>query len=138
MANIEAAEGELTRVQLKWIPEASLVSGYSSWPDLGFPGVVISIVPTYAINIFKQLKEQKRAQYELDATHAIHEAIKLTIMSQIAASYFSYIGQTEQLDLLYFLEQDLSKLMTLSEDLHQGGLYSKIQVDVAKTELSFD
>ncbi len=60
MANVEAAEGELKRVQLQWIPEADAVGGYSSWPDLGFPGVVASIVPRYALNIFKQIKEQKK------------------------------------------------------------------------------
>ncbi len=40
MANVEAAEGELKRIQLQWVPEIDAIAGYSSWPDVGFPGVL--------------------------------------------------------------------------------------------------
>jgi len=135
-ASIEAAQGELKRVQLNWIPDVTGNAGYSSFPYLGFPGVLLTVVPTYTINIFKQIKEQQRAKYELKATHAMHHGIRLAVINQIAGNYFNYLGQMEQLELLHSLESDLSKLITISQSMYQGGLYARTQLELAKTELS--
>jgi multidrug efflux system outer membrane protein len=136
MANIEAAQGELKRVQLNWIPEVGAVGGYSSFPDLGYPGVLLAIVPSYTLNIFQQIKEQKKANYELKATAAIHDAVRLAIIGQIASSYFSYVAQLEQLELLTSLENDLAKVASVSESMHRGDLYSKVEVQQAETALN--
>lgn len=136
MANVEAAQGELKRVQLQWIPEVTGNAGYSSFPYLGFPGVLLTVVPTYTINIFKQIKEQQKAKYELKATQAMHHGVRLAVINQIAGNYLSYLGQIEQLELLHVLEKDLSKLITIAKTTYQGGLYARTNIELAKTELS--
>ncbi|KTD13725.1 outer membrane efflux protein [Legionella gratiana] len=136
VANIEAAQGELKRVQMSWIPEVTGNAGYSSFPYLGFPGVLLTVVPTYTINIFKQIKEQQKAKYELKATKAMYLGVRLAVMSQIVSNYFNYLSQIEQLTLLHALEHDLSKLIAIARTMYQGGLYARTELDLAKTELS--
>ncbi|CAM2983671.1 outer membrane efflux protein [Legionella steigerwaltii] len=136
VANIEAAQGELKRVQLNWIPEVTGNAGYSSFPYLGFPGVLLTVVPTYTINIFKQIKEQQKAKYELKATQAMYYGIRLTVINQIASNYFNYLSQIEQLNLLHSLEKDLSKLINITQSMYQGGLSARTELELAKTELS--
>lgn len=136
MANVEASQGELKRVQLNWIPGLSTNVGYSSFPDLGFPGVLFAVIPSYTMNLFGQIKEQKKAEYELQAMKANRDAAKLAVIGQIATSYFSFSAQTEQLALFKALDADLTQLVTISDALYQGGLTSQIDLEKAKRELS--
>lgn len=136
MANVEAAQGELKRVQLDWLPGLSTNVGYSSFPDLGFPGVLFAVIPSYTINLFGQVKEQKKAEYELQAVKANRDAVKLAVIGQIATSYFSFSAQTEQLALFQQLDSDLTQLVTISDAIYQGGLTSQIDLEKAKRELS--
>jgi outer membrane protein TolC len=135
MANVEAAEGELKRVQLQWIPEADAIGGYSSWPDTGFPGVVFAIVPRYAVNIFKQIKEQDKAGYELEASESMRDGVRLAVIGQVAGSYFNYVSQIEQLALLTTLEKDFAQLADIAQNMHDGGLYAETEVDRAHAAL---
>ncbi|WP_242605343.1 TolC family protein [Fluoribacter gormanii] len=136
MAHIEAAQGELKRVQLNWIPEVTGNAGYSSFPYLGFPGVLLTAVPAYTINIFKQIKEQQKAKYELKATKAMYYGVRLAVINQIASNYFNYQSQMEQLSLLRSLANDLSQLITITQAMYQGGLFARTQLELAKTERS--
>ncbi len=136
VAHIEAAQGELKRVQLNWIPEVTGNAGYSSFPYLGFPGVLLTVVPSYTINIFKQIKEQQKAKYELKATKAMYYGVRLAVINQIASNYFNHQSQMEQLFLLHSLATDLSKLITISQAMYQRGLFARTQLELAKTELS--
>lgn len=136
MANVEAAQGELKRVQLNWLPGLSTNVGYSSFPDLGFPGVLFAVIPSYTMNLFGQIKEQKKAEYELQAMKANRDAVKLAVMGQIATSYFSLSAQTEQLALFQQLDIDLTKLVSIADAIYQGGLTSQIDLEKAKRELS--
>ncbi len=136
MANIEAAHGELKRVQLNWIPTLSTNFGYSSFPDLGFPGVLFAVIPSYTLNAFSQIKEQKRAAYELKASNAERDAVKLAVIGQIATSYFTYSAQIEQLQLFRQLEADLDRLVIIAQAAYHGGLTSQIDLEQAKRELN--
>lgn len=136
MANVEAAQGELKRVQLNWLPGLSTNVGYSSFPDLGFPGVLFAVIPSYTMNLFGQIKEQKKAEYELQAMKANRDAVKLAVIGQIATSYFSLSAQTEQLALFQQLDIDLTKLVSIADAIYQGGLTSQIDLEKAKRELS--
>ena len=135
MANVEASEGELKRVKLNWIPSLSTNVGYSSFPDLGFPGVLFAVIPTYTMNIFSQIKEQKKAKYELAASRAMKDGVKLAVIGQITSSYFTYMGQTEELELFKQLEHDLSEMVTISDAMYHGGLTAEMNLDQAKSEL---
>ena len=90
--HIEAAEGELKKVKLQWFPDIDFLLGYSRNPATGFPGTLAVFAPSYTINIFKQLKELKKAKFELAAAKAEDDAVKLTIISQIAIGYFTYLA----------------------------------------------
>lgn len=136
VANIEAAQGELKRIQLNWLPEVVGNAGYSSFPYLGFPGVLLNVVPSYTLNIFKQIKEQQQAKYELKATQAMHNGIRLAVISQVSGNYFNYLSQREELALLDSLATDLSRLITITQTMYQGGLEAKTNVEKAKAERS--
>ncbi|MCH9756520.1 MAG: TolC family protein [Gammaproteobacteria bacterium] len=136
VANIEAAQGELKRVQWDWAPNLSSLLGYSSFPYLGYPGVIAVLLPTYTMNIFKQIKEQKRAKYELEITQNMRDTVKLAVIAQISGSYFSYQAQTERLQLLQAVESDLRKKMNISKATYQNGLSSDIVLVRAKSKLA--
>jgi len=124
--HIEAAEGELKKVKLQWIPDIDFLLGYSKNPATGFPGFLALFVPSYTMNIFSQIKEQKKAVYELAAAKAEDDALKLTIISQIAASYFTYQAEQEHKKLLQKLAKDLSQLADISTKTYKDGLSSDI------------
>lgn len=136
IANVEASEGQLKSVQLNWLPTLSTNVGYSSFPYLGYPGVLFAVIPSYTMNLFSQVKEQKSANYELKATKAERDAIKLTVIGQIANSYFTYSAQTEQLQLFNQLDDDLTRLASIAGATYQGGLVSQIDWEQAKKELN--
>ena len=125
--HVEAAEGELKKVRLQWIPDIDFLLGYSNNPATGFPGFLSLFTPSYTLNLFHQIKEQKRAGYELAATKAEDDAIKLTVISQIAASYFTYLAELEHHQLLQTLGNDLTKQAKIAERIHADGLSSDIE-----------
>lgn len=135
VANIEAAQGELKRVQWDWAPNLNSLLGYSSFPYLGYPGVIAVLLPTYTMNIFKQIKEQKRAQYELKITQNMRDTVKLAVIAQISGSYFSYQAQAERLQLLQTIERDLRKKMNIAKATYHHGLSSDIGLVRAQSKL---
>ncbi len=135
MANVEAAQGQLKQVELSWIPSLSTNIGYSSFPDLGFPGMVFAVIPTYTMNFFTQIKQQKQAKYQLLATKADDDGVRLTVISLIANSYFMLSSQTEQLQLFNKLSNDLNELVTIAGNAYKGGLTSAINPTQANSEL---
>ncbi|MDF1677437.1 MAG: TolC family protein [Legionellaceae bacterium] len=135
VANIEAAQGELKRVQWDWAPNLSSLLGYSSFPYLGYPGVIAALLPTYTINIFRQIKEQKRAKYELEITQNMRDTVRLAVIAQIAGSYFSYQAQTERLQLLQAIERDLRKKIRIATATYHNGLSTDIGLSHAKSKL---
>ena len=88
--HIEAAEGELKKIHYQWIPTVDVMLGYSRNPATGFPGILGVIIPSYVLNIVHQIKEQKKAKYTLAQFKAEDDALKLIIISEITASYFTY------------------------------------------------
>lgn len=135
MANVEAAQGQLKQVELSWIPSLSTNIGYSSFPDLGFPGMVFAVIPTYTMNFFTQIKQQKQAKYQLLATKADDDGVRLTVISLVANSYFMLSSQTEQLQLFNQLSKDLNELVTIAGSAYKGGLTSEINPTQANSEL---
>lgn len=137
MANIEAAEGELKHVELNWLPNLAVNLGYSSFPYLGFPGVLATLaIPLYTVNIFNQIKSQQRAHYVVKVTKAMHDGVKLTIIANIAAAYFSHLAQTERLYLLQLVDDDLSQSLKIVREMYAHGISTYIEIDQAQSELS--
>jgi outer membrane protein TolC len=136
VANIEAAQGELKRVQWNWAPNLDSLLGYTSFPYLGYPGVIAVLLPTYTMNIFKQIKEQKRAKYELKITQNMRDTIKLAVIAQISGSYFSYQAEVERLKLLQTVERDINQTLNIYQAMYKNGLSSDIPVEQAKSKLA--
>lgn len=124
---IEAAEGELKKIHYQWIPTVDVMAGYSRNPATGFPGILGVIIPSYVINIYQQIKEQKRAQYTLEQMKADDDALKLTVISELCTSYFTYQAEVERKQLLMILADDLTQLAHIAEKTYQGGLTSDIE-----------
>ena len=133
--HIEAAEGELKKVKFQWIPDLNVILGYSNNPATGFPGVLALIAPSYTMNVFSQIKQQKKAKYELAAAKAEDDAIKLSIISQISASYFTYLAEVERRQLYANLANDLTHIANLADKVYRGGLSSDISVQDLRSQV---
>jgi len=135
-AHIEAAEGELKKVQLQWIPDISVIVGYSNNPATGFPGLLAVLAPNYTMNIFSQIKEQKKAKYELAEAKAEDDAVKLNIITQISASYFTYLAEIERKELLQVLADDINHLAQIATKVYHGGLSADISVQDLQAQVN--
>jgi multidrug efflux system outer membrane protein len=141
-SNIEAAEGELKKIRYQWIPDLDAFMGYSRNPATGFPGLVAVLIPFYTMNIFQQIREQRQAKYALQQVKAEDDAIKLTVIAQISASYFAYLAEKEREHLVQILTDDLIKLASIAEKVYKDGISSDIdpqelysQANLARGEL---
>jgi outer membrane protein TolC len=123
---IAAAQGELKKIQYQWIPTVDVMTGYSRNPINNFPGIVGVIIPSYIINIYQQIKEVKRAKYHLAQIKAEDDALKLTIIAELTASYFTYQAEIERRDLFQTLARDLTELAIIAKKAYQGGLTADI------------
>lgn len=128
ISNLEMAEGQLKQVQLSWIPFVNIYAGYTSNPALGNAGTLYGIWPQYTINIFKLYKQQQQAKYNVAASQAMVDGIRLTLIGQITASYFTLISQQEQLRLLNALDQDMQELISLTRKELKIGLRDSIDI----------
>jgi outer membrane protein TolC len=136
MANIEAAEGELKRVELNWLPTLTGNLGYSSFPYVGYPGVLaLMALPLYTVNVFNQIKSQQYAYYSLKVTKSMRDGVKLTVITNITAAYFSHLAQIERLNLLKRVEEDLAHSLRINMEMYAHGIASNIDVNVARARL---
>ena len=135
MANVEAAQGELKRIEYNWIPTLAGGVGYSSFPYLGYPGVLLAVFPNYTINVFNQIKAQQKARHEVKVTQAMRHSVRLTVIAQIAGSYFSHLAQTEELQLLRTIESDLNQSLDINIGAAKGGIATDINIAKARTKL---
>lgn len=124
--HIDAAAGELKKVRYQWIPNLDVVLGYSKYPGTGFPGVLALIVPSYMMNVFYQIKQQRQAKYALEQVKAEDDAVKLIVISQISASYFTYLAEVERQQLLQVLANDITQLAKIARRVYKDGLSSEI------------
>jgi outer membrane protein TolC len=134
--HIEAAAGELKKIQFQWIPDINVLLGYSNNPATGFPGLLALLAPNYTLNVFSQIKQQKRAEYELAAAKAEDDSVKLTIISQISASYFTYQAELEHKELLQTLVEDINQLAKIANKLYAGGLSSVINFEELQSQVN--
>lgn len=134
--HVEAAEGELKKVQLQWIPDISALLGYSNNPATGFPGLLAVLAPNYTMNFFRQFKEQKRANYELDIAKAEDDAVKLDVITQISAAYFTYLAEVDRKQLLQVLADDITHVADISERIYSGGLSTNINLSEMRAQVN--
>lgn len=128
ISNLDVAKGQLNQVKLSWIPFVNLYTGYSSNPALGDPGMFYGVWPQYSINIFQTYKQQQQAEYNLAVSQAMIDGVRLMLIGQITASYFTLISSQEQLHLLEQLDNDMKELITLTQKQLKIGITNDLDL----------
>ncbi len=134
IGNLQQAKGVLQEVNLSWLPTVQLWGGYSTNPALGVPGAFYAAWPYYTVNIMQLYSQHKQAKYTVMYYQAAIDGIKLTIIGQISAAYFTLIAQQERLALLNQLDDDLKILIKLNEQDIVIGLADNISVNQLRSE----
>lgn len=135
LANLDYAKGQLKQVQLNWLPNLSFLAGYSSFPAFGGIDYFFGLMPSYTLNIFAQLKQQKQAKYLVEASTYAKDSARLTVIGQVAASYFSLSAQTEQRQLYQQLLADMTKQLTLYQSQFKSGLIDLSKIDDLQSQI---
>ena len=102
---LEEARGLLKEIKLSWIPYLITMGGYSTNPSMGAPGAFYGIWPFYTINIAKQFLNQKGAKYNIEYYKAALQSVRLTIIGQIASTYFTLLAEQEKLMILQIISK---------------------------------
>ena len=138
IGNVIQAQGALQQVQMGWVPTMGAAAGYGgSGTYSGAPnpatqqatigaatGYSVSLLPTYSLNIFQQLRSQEAAKANLLAAKYTKDAMRLTIIGQVAGSYFSLRGFEYLLVLQKQLVADTKKLYELTNAQYKEGFIS--------------
>lgn len=117
--NLLLAQETLTQVEMNWVPTINLGgiasnaqlfnnTFHSQNPSLNgiqpdksstfqFSGV--GVIPSYTLNVFSQLNQQKLAKLNIKLQEQYINSVKLAVISQVAASYFTLLGLYKQLAL---------------------------------------
>lgn len=145
LANIKYAQSQLQQIQLSWIPNMTLLAGYSQFPILGNPGSFVIAFPLYAINLIQQYKQQQSAAAKLEASFYARDGVKLSIITQVSAAFFTLLAQKEALILYRTLLEDYRTYLQLVKNQYENGLIpqdtinqleSQIQQTQAQVEIS--
>lgn len=134
-ANLEYAQAQLKQVQLNWIPGMNIFAGYSQMPNLGDPGTFFGIWPLYAINIMQQIKQQENAEYNVEVSAYQKDGVRLTVIGQVAGSYFTLLAQEESLKLYQQLVAYHEKLVKLYQQQYRAGIIAQDQLDAENRDI---
>lgn len=134
-ANLQYAQAQLKQVKLNWIPGMNILSGYSQMPNLGDPGAFVALFPQYVLNIFQQIKQQKSAKYQVEASSHAQDGIRLVLIGQVSASYFTLLAQREAQQIYQRLLHDENKLISLYQSQYRAGLISKDKIDILSSQI---
>jgi outer membrane protein, multidrug efflux system len=125
LGNIIAAQGQLEQVQFSWIPIVNTIAGDSNVNnDMLNSGYNLGFMPSYAFNIFQFIRSKEFATANLASANAAKNTVRLTVISQTVASYFTYLGQSYLLEQQKQLVTDLRQLLFLSKMQEKDGLIS--------------
>lgn len=133
MANVEHAEAQLRSARYAWLPTLDAQGGgigaggidstFTNKGNSNFAGGLgrLSVayggfVPSYTLNIFAVLNQTRVAEASLEIQRGIFNAVRLTIIGQVAGSYFNLLIARRELLLQ---EQKLAYLAQLKQ-AHQA------------------
>lgn len=128
LANLDAARGELLKVKLNWLPSLNNLAGYSTNPALGTPGGLLAAWPNYTLNIFQQYKLQQQARFNIGYYQAMEQGVRLTVIGQTVAAYFTLIAQEDQLKILERLKKNIKTQIKYYRDDIKIGLKNNIDL----------
>ncbi|MBP9742013.1 MAG: efflux transporter outer membrane subunit [Burkholderiales bacterium] len=142
IGNIIQAQGQLEQLQMGWVPTLSLSPGGSSSGAFsnslssqtssatagGNTGYNINLIPNYTINIMQLMRQIEAANANLLAAQSTKDAMRLTILSQVANSYFTLSEQNYQLDIQKQLVDDTGRLYQLAQKQYKDGYISLLSL----------
>lgn len=127
-AHVEYSEALLKQIKLNWLPGLTLLTGASQMPYLGNPGLFIAVLPSYALNIFQQIKQQKSATHQLAASRYARDSVRLVVTSRVTSSYFTLLAQNEMADIQETLLTRQKQLLHLYQRKFNTGISAKDKV----------
>ena len=147
-SNLLLAQETLTQVKMNWLPSVGLGgvanntqtfdNTFSSKnpalnglkPDrsqqIQFSG--LGVVPSYTLNIFSQINEQKIAKLNIKLQEEYINSVKIAVISQTAASYFTLLGLYKQLQIQTDMIADAKALKHYNLIKQQLGQADNLQV----------
>ncbi len=135
IANIEYAQSQLQQIKLSWIPNLTLLAGYSQFPILGNPGNFVIAFPLYAVNIIQQYKQQKSAKAKLEASIYARDSVKLSVITQVSSAFFTLLAQKEALMLYRALLKDYRTYLQLTQNQYKNGLIAQDKIDLIESQI---
>lgn len=135
-ASVELANAQLKRIEYAWIPNLTLMTGYSSFPAMGNLGYFFGGFANYTVNVFQLLAQQKQAEYIVDTIMFAQTRVKLEVIHQVAISYFSLLAYEQELVLYQKLLKDSELLLTLNQKRFTTGVSSEKEPFISSAEVA--
>ena len=150
MGNILQAQASLQKSNYSWLPTAGIggsaftgkTFGTSYTNNSGNPfldnlnpgsspevsGYNIGFVPSYSLNIMRQIKMGNLADLNLALRLQAKNAVRLAMISQVTGSYFSFLGLQKQLKLQQQLLTDAKNTRKYIGIQYRNGSASSIRL----------
>lgn len=142
-ANILQAQAKLKEARFAWLPSLNatgngftgggfgtdltpkgvLAQSFGASPinNLRFQGYYGGFVPSYSLNALQNHYKNQFANAELNLQKASYQAVRLSIISQVAGTYLMLLSQREQLHEQYQILRDLKKIRELEWVRYHAG-----------------
>ena|SRR5579863_589417 len=138
IGNIMQAQANLRSVEMGWVPTLSFMPGYratgtytgvagagaTAYTIGGNAGYFIDFLPSYSINIMQQLRQVEAAKAGLSLAQYQKDAMRMTIIGQVAGSYLSLRGYDYILVIQKELAVDTAKQYELGKAQFKEGYIS--------------
>lgn len=157
-SNLLIAEATLKQVEMNWVPTISLgatagtgqsfnnsFTNTSGNPALngvhpnnpqgfGFSG--IGLIPSYTLNVFSQINQQKMAKLSVKMQEQMINSVKLAVIGQIAGSYFTLLGLHNQLQLQEKMIADTQEMRKFDVIKYKNGSTDDLQIEALDQYIS--
>ncbi len=151
MGNLLQAQASLKQVEMNWVPTIGIggagftgqsfnpgfqnTSGYPLLNNVSqnnpqnFSGYGAGFIPSYTLNVFSQIKQGEIAKLNLEMQKQTVNAVRLAVIGQVAASYFSLLGLQKQLELQNQTIADAKELRKYNLIKYQNGNVSALNIE---------
>ncbi len=135
-SNVELANAQLKRIEYAWIPNISLMTGYSSFPAMGNLGYFFGGFANYTVNVLQLIEQQKQAEYIVKTIMYAKKRVQLEVIHQVAISYFSLLAYERELVLYEKLLNDSYLLLNLNQKRFSTGISSEKEPFISQAEIA--
>lgn len=147
--NILLAKASLQQAKFQWLPSLGLGgggytgrlnnlqfndrTGYSLFNQFGqkdwiYDGYTAGFVPVYTLNILSQIKQLEISKLDVESRIESAHAIRLAVIGQMSASYFTLLGLKKQLLIQNKLLNDLQAMRRYTLIQYQRGAVSDMNI----------